>query len=582
MKSMKRLLSYILAVPLALLFCTPAFAQTRGNGMTVSITGRVTDSNHAPIPGAVVVARGTPTGALTAEDGTYSITAKKGQVLEFSVLGYATEEVIVDTQTRIDVILKEDAELLQEAIVEVGYGERRLVDVTGTVSRVNVEDMVKAPVVTFDQAMQGRIAGVNITSADGQPGQGMDIVIRGANSLTQSNSPLYIIDGFPMEDFSASAVSANDIASITVLKDASSTAIYGSRAANGVIIIETKKGKLGSPTVTYNGTFGIQQVTKTMDLMDPYEFVSYQLERSNTSSTYNYYLTDRGMTLEDYKNVEPVNWQEKVFRTAPIRMHNLSMMGGNGETRYSASGSIVNQEGVIINSGYQKYSGRMALEQKLRKNLTLGLNVSYSEDKTYGQTSSAQLSDNSAYTTHLMYRTWAYKPILMDSQNLDDLFDDDIEAMGIGNTVMNPYVSNSNEQISNKKIMFNGNGFLKWNIQEGLTMQVRGGYSKYIKRQENFYNSKTYQGYSSVNNSKDVNALFRETINTSWLEENTLTWNKTVEDKHKFELMGGFTMEGAKSSIYGFTTIQIPNEALGLSGMDDGLPESTTVTSGWL
>lgn len=575
---MNRLLNYMFTLFLAVLSSVSLYSQDKGKDAVISVSGRVTDSNREPMSGVVVFVKGTSNGTLTAADGTYFIRVRRGQILEYSMLGYAAEEHAVDGRTTINVILKEDAQMLQEAIVEVGYGEQRLIDVTGTVSRVNMEDMIKAPVITFDQALQGRVAGVSITSADGQPGQEMSIVIRGANSLTQSNSPLYVVDGFPMENFPTSAISSNDIASITVLKDASSTAIYGSRAANGVIIIETKKGRLGSPTVTYNGTYGFQQVTKTMELMNAYEFVSYQLERSNTSATYDYYLTDRGMTLDDYKKVKAIDWQDKVFRTAPMHMKNLSVIGGNNETRYSVSGSLVNQKGVIVNSGYHKYSGRMSLEQQLRPKLTLSANASYSEDKTHGQTSSAQLSDNSGYTTYLMYRTWAYKPILMDSQSLEDLFDDDIETMGIGNTVMNPLVSNMNEQIYDKKIIFHGNGNIKWDITDDLTLRVRGGYSKHIRRQEAFNNSKTYQGYPSVNNSKDVNAAFKEIIYTSWLEENTLTWKKNYAGRHKFELLGGFTLQGTDSSIYGFTTIKIPNEYLGLSGMDDGLPETTLAT----
>ena len=560
-----------LAVLLASL-CLPAAAQGGGN----AVTGKVVDSKGEPLAGTVVMVQGTSTGTVADIDGNYRINAGKNGTLVYSLMGFATLEEPLNGRTVVNVVLKEDSMMLEEAIVEVGYGEQRLVDVTGTVSRVNIDDIVKAPVTTVDQALQGRIAGVQISSADGQPGQDMNIIVRGANSLTQSNSPLYVVDGFPMEDFSASALSSNDIASITVLKDASSTAIYGSRAANGVVIIETKKGKLGKPVVTYNGTFGIQQVTKKMEMMDAYDFVAYQLERSTTSAST--YLTNKGMTLEDYRDVEAIDWQDKVFRNAPMMMHGVSMMGGNKETRYSASINTVNQNGVIVNSGYNKYQGRLSFEQKLSDRLRFSTNVSYTEDKTYGQTSSAQLNTNNAYTTHLMYRTWAYKPILSDQVDEDDLFDDDIAAAGIGNTVMNPYISNTNEQIYNKKIIFNANGKLEWTIADGLKLNIRGGYNKNIKRQESFYNSKTYQGFSSVNNSKDVNGMFKETIATNWLNENTITWKPKLGGDHRFDALAGFTMQGTDTSVYGFTDILVPNEDLGLSGMDDGVPETTTVT----
>ena len=253
----------------------PLFAQT------IEVKGKVQDSKGEPLAGAVVVVKGTATGAMVNDDGSYSLKARKNAVLEASLLGYTTESQEVGGRSVVNFTLKDDAVLLEEAVVEVGYGEQRLVDVTGTVTHVKIDEIMKAPVTGLDQALQGRIAGVNVTSSDGQPGYDMDVVIRGANSLTQSSAPLYVIDGFPMEDYSTSALSPNDIASVTVLKDASSTAIYGSRGANGVIIIETKKGKLGKTEISYSGNVGVHQVSKKMELMSPYEFVVYQIERSS-------------------------------------------------------------------------------------------------------------------------------------------------------------------------------------------------------------------------------------------------------------------------------------------------------------
>ena len=565
----KKVLSILL--PAVFLTCLPVTAQKNGS----RVTGKITDSDGMPLAGAVVIVQGTSNGTVADSEGRYSISVADNATLVFSLMGYRTFETAVGKRATIDVKMVDDAQMLEGAVVEVGYGEQRIVDVTGTVSRVSVDDIVKAPVVSLDQALQGRVAGVQISSSDGQPGQTANIVIRGANSLTQSNAPLYVVDGFPMEDFSASAISANDVASITVLKDASSTAIYGSRAANGVIIIETKKGKLGKPTVQYNGTFGMQKATKTMDMMSPYDFVAYQLERS--SGAEDAYLISKGMTLEDYRTVEGIDWQDKVFTLAPMMIHNVSMMGGKKDTRYSASGTVSDQKGVIINSGYKKYQGRLSFEQRINDDLRFNANVSYTEDHTYGQTSSSQLSTNNSYTTHLMYRVWGYKPILSADVDEDDLFDDDI-TVGLANTVMNPFVSNSNEQVSNKRIRFITNGKLEWEIVDGLKLNIRGGYDKNIARREEFYNSKTYKGYSSAYNNKDVNGGFRETIQTTWLNENTLTYKKKVNKYNKFDLLAGFTMQGADSSVYGFTTIKVPNEDMSLSGMDDGLPETTNVS----
>lgn len=554
-----------------LLSCQLVSAQSS----TKKVSGTVTDSNGQALPGAVVIVQGMSIGTEVDAEGKYSLTVPKNATLVFSMLGYATEEVPVAGKSVIDVRLADDSTMLEEAIVEVGYGGQRLVDVTGSVSRVNVDDIAKAPTPSLSDALEGRIAGVQISTSDGQPGQEANIVIRGANSLTQSNSPLYVVDGFPMEDFSMSSLSSNDIASITVLKDASSTAIYGSRAANGVIIVETKKGKLDKPTFQYSGTFGFQQATRKMEMMTPYDFVSYQIERSPNAA--DAYLTSKGLTLEDYKDMSGINWQDKVFVNAPMMIHNVSVMGGKKEYRYNLSGNFVDQKGVIINSGYKKFQVRGAFAHKINNWLDYDVNMSYMEDQTYGQTSSAQLSENNSYTTHLMYRVWGYKPILSDKVDEEDLFDDDI-TVGVANAVMNPYVSNMNEQVFRKKSRILLNGKVEFKLADGLKLTVKGGYDRLVVRREEFYNSKTYKGYSSAYNNKDVNGLFNEQNKSSWLNENTLSYKKKFGKDHTLDLLAGFTMQGTKSDLFAFTDIKVPNEDLGISGMDDGLPETTTVT----
>ena len=320
---------------------TPLSAQTPRK-----VEGKVTNPGKQPIAGAVVLVKGTTRGTTTLGDGSYSIQASARDVLVFSLLGYAEQEVAVNNRTRIDVTLEESASAIDEVVIEIGYGGQARKDITGTLSSVKMEDLVKAPVMNFDQALQGRLAGVSVSSSDGQPGAEMDIVIRGANSLTQSNAPLYVIDGFPIEDFSNAAINSADIASITVLKDASATAIYGARGANGVIIIETKKGVEGKPVITYSGTYGFQTVTKKMDMMDAYDFVMYQIERQ--PSSVDTYLNNLDRTLEDYKRMgQGIDWQDKLFRNAAIHMHNLSMTGGTKQTKYAVSLSMADQKGVL-------------------------------------------------------------------------------------------------------------------------------------------------------------------------------------------------------------------------------------------
>ena len=196
-------------------------------------------------------------------------------------------------------------------MVVVGYGQQiSKQDLTGAVSQVKMKDIEKAPVPNIDQALQGRVAGVQVSGTDGQPGEGLNIVIRGGNSLTQDNSPLYVVDGFPMEDFASSSLNPDDIESISILKDASSTSIYGARGANGVVMIETKKGKIGAPVITFNNSLGVQQVQKTIEMMNPYEFVKYQTEM-NMANAKSMYLDSMNRTLEDYREMEGIDCKIK-------------------------------------------------------------------------------------------------------------------------------------------------------------------------------------------------------------------------------------------------------------------------------
>ena len=547
-------------------------AQDAGGKITVS--GVVRDQNGDALPGAMVMVKGTVNGTMTNDDGVFSIDARQGEVLVVSMLGFIDMEVPVRNRTKMTVTLEEDVTALEEArIVEIGYGGQARKDLTGTVSIAKMDDVLKAPVVNFDQALQGRMAGVQVSSMDGQPGSDMEIIIRGANSLTQSNAPLYVVDGFPMEDFSGAAINANDIESLSVLKDASATAIYGARGANGVIIIETKKGVEGRPVVTYNGTYGFQTVTKKMEMMNALEFVEYQIERQ--PSSVDTYLNNLDRTLEDYRNMgQGTDWQDELFRVAPVHMHNLSLTGGTKSTKYTVSLSAADQQGVIIYSGYQKYSGRISLIQQLNKNAKLTVNASYTTDKTHGQTSSAALSTSNAYASYLMYRTWAYRPV--DTNGVPDdeeLFDDYFD--GVNSAVMNPIISSANEDKVTRKTTFVSNAKLEWNLWKGLKLTVSGGYSRYLTLSTQFNNSKTYSGYPTLTNTKGVNASNNNNHKVSWMNENTLSYAKSWnEDAHKLNAVVGFTLEGVKSERYGYSSKFIPIESLGISGMDDGLPNT--------
>lgn len=281
-------------------------AKEQAKALTVQ--GKVTDESGSPLVGVGIKVKNTNTATVTDANGNYKLTINANTaVLVFSFIGYVTQERSINGNATINIQLKQQQTDLDQVVV-IGYGEVTKRDLTGSVGNVKMADLQKAPVATFEQALAGRVAGVQVSSGDGQPGADMNIVIRGGNSLTQTNAPLYVIDGFPVEESLSSVLNPNDIESISILKDASATAIYGSRGANGVVIIETKKGKIGKPVVDYQSSLGTNKVTKKMELMSPYEFVKYQLE-INPSQAASNYLTQPGRTLEDYRNIASLDWQ---------------------------------------------------------------------------------------------------------------------------------------------------------------------------------------------------------------------------------------------------------------------------------
>jgi len=533
------------------------------------VTGIVIDSNKEPLVGVSVVVRNSNAGTITNLEGKFAVKASAKDSLIFSYIGYQKVTLKATPSVEMTVKMTEDTKNLDEVVV-IGYGEQKRKDITGALGEIKVDDLSRVPVTSIDMALAGRVAGVQVTANDAQPGSELNIVVRGASSLTQSNAPLYVIDGFPMEDFNSAALNPSEIASVNILKDASATAIYGSRGANGVVIIETKKGSIGKPVVSYEGSYGFQQVTKKMALMNPYEFVSYQIERDPTDMI-SLYLTTPVLTLDDYRAMKDIDWQNLLFRNSPISMHNISIAGGTSRNKYLISGSAVNQDGIVINSGFKKYQGRVKFDQKITDRVNLGININYSSNQNYGQISSEQGSGTSAYTTYLMYRTWGYRPVGVGITDVyNDLFDSGDDITGI----MNPIVSSNNELRKESEDIITANGTLDYTILNNLKLKIRGGINKRATINEAFNNSKTYRGYPSANNTKGVNGSFSDRSKLNWVNENVLTYIKDINRLNRIDLTGAVSLEGTSNSYYGFEVINVPNEELGLSGMDQGTPIS--------
>lgn len=547
----------------------------------VLVKGTVKDNLGEGVPGASVQVKGTSQGTITDLDGNFAFSVpNKNATLVISFIGYVTVEQKVDTQKPMVITLREDTKTLDEVVV-VGYQEVRKRDLTGSVAKANMENLLAAPVASFDQALGGRVAGVNVTSSEGTPGGTMNIVIRGNNSLTQDNSPLYVIDGFPVEDPSiASTLNPSDIESLDILKDASATAIYGARGANGVVIISTKKGKIGKPQLSYDGNFGVQHITRTIPMMDAYEFVKLQNEMYPDVTKNSYLMNYEGKqwSLEDYKNIPQYNWQDEIFRTAWQQNHTVRLMGGTEGIRYNASLSYFDQQGTLLKSGYQRMQGRMNTVVR-RNKLNMSLTANYSRSIQTGSTP----SENSySGMNNLFYSVWGYRPVTAPNQPLSYLMDHatDETVNGSNDYRFNPIMDLKNAYRKNYINNLQMNGFAEYEVLKGLKVKISGGYTYDARKQDVFNNSKTR--YGNPTSTDKVNAQIVRGERLTWLNENTVTYQTNIKKKHFFNALAGITFQNSDYEIYSFRTTHIPNESLGMAGMAEGTTgTNSSVKSSW-
>lgn len=534
-----------------------------------SITGKVTDEKDDPLPGVSVRVKGVQSSTVTDVNGNYKINVQKGLnvVLIFSYLGFATQEVDLGNKLTANIKLKPSNVNLDETIV-VAYGTVSKRDLTGSVGEVNLSELQKAPVPKFEDALAGRVAGVHVGASDGQPGSEMNIVIRGGNSLTQSNAPLYVIDGFPSEEPVGNLISPSDIETINILKDASATALYGARGANGVIIIETKKAKASEPQINYNLTSGVNSVTKKIDLMSAYDFVKFQTELFPTIYE-QYYLTNPGLDLEHYRNTQAVNWQDKLFTNSLLNIHDFSVSGGTNNTKYRASAGYTNQEGVLRNTGYDRFLGRLYLDQNVFKKGKLVLNVTGTKQKSYGeQVRTPSTTDGASYSTNVMYQIWGYRTVNVGDEDIEFDFVD-LEN-GTGDLRVNPYANLLNIHNLSYTNSISANAKFVYDITSKLKFSTSVLHQSRSQLYERFNNSKTSGGFPSPGNLRGVNGSINNNYFNSFLNENLLIYKNRFKKKHNFEALAGYTYQKNETKSNGYASQKIPNENLGISGLDEG------------
>lgn len=543
------------------------------------ITGRVADEKAESLPGVSILVKGTQRGTVTDSEGRYTIDIPDDQtVLVFSFVGYVSQEVELGNRNAIDIILQPDVKILEETVV-VGYGSVLKSDLTGSVGTVNVTEMAKAPVSSFADALAGRVAGLQVASGDGQPGRNPNIVIRGVSSLTQRVSPLFVVDGFPIDNLNMATIDPDDIESISVLKDASSTAIYGSRAGNGVILINTKRGKEGKPKINFSNSTGYQFDNKRIEAMGPYEFVRY-INELHPDALYvkQYFQNDR--TLDYYKTAEGIDWQSEVFRRGSFQKNNLSIRGGTRQTKYSFSGSLFKQNGVIKHTGMDRKTANFTLDQEISSRLKGGISFYYSGLNSFGEVVSSQSA--SAVSSYLMFRTWGYRPVTAPRENLSDLLISSIDQTSATNSDfrLNPRVDLENKYSFERNHVFQGNSYVSLDLLEGLTLKLAGGVRGAFYKQDQFFNSNTMEASpANIYNANGVHGFIQHNFYQSWSNENTLTYKKAIHKDHTITALGIFSLYKNISQSDGFGGRLLPNEQLIMDGLDQATafsPSSST------
>lgn len=484
------------------------------------ITGVVRDQKGEPIIGANVFEKGTTNGTVTDIDGKYSLEVSMGSLLQISYIGYDSKEIKVGNSDVVNILLTEDTETLDEVVV-IGYGTVKKSDLTGAVGSVQMKDVSQVGITSADRALQGQIAGVQVNARTGQPGESMMIRVRGSNSLAGGNEPLYVIDGMPVEKMN-SDINPEDILSMEVLKDASSTAIYGSRGANGVVLITTKRGSTGEATVDYNGYIGISMLRKKLDLLEKDDYIAMVNEVSQNDGNGIVITPDQAALLPNN------DWQDLVYQTALTHSHQVSVSGGTDKTKLYSSLNYMNQEGIIKGSNYNRFAIRVNGDQKLAENLSLSASVAYSYGTQNSANSNADGGGAIAYTAMVMPPTSEVKDADGNYTTFTGTPWGGTNPVGMSELYKN--------QVVNSRLL--ANMALNYEMLEGLTFRVNAG------AEVNTASTDRYIPIGlSAGGKLDGDALKTKSSYYTIINENILTYDKKFNRNHALNLMGGITFQ---------------------------------------
>ncbi len=547
-----------------------------------TVTGKVTSEEGESLIGVNILIKGTSTGTITDIDGNYSLNVPSEEsVLVFSYTGFGSQEVQVGNQSVINVTLSEGSELLEEVVV-VGYGTQRRGDVTAAISSVDGEDIQQLPVSSVEGALQGRAAGVQINNTSGQPGAGINVRVRGSTSITASNQPLYVVDGIPMlsennsnlftggYSFNSLAdIDPSDIASIEVLKDASAAAIYGSRGANGVILITTKRGQAGRGQVELDAYYGWQGPTNVIEMMNSREFIEMMNEAAANDGFGENYFNDLIGDPND-PNLQNTDWYGEILRDdAPIQNYSLSASGGNDKMTYYVGGTYFDQEGIQRGTAFTRYSGRANLDFSVSNKFKVGSNVMLS--RTLAEST---IGDNSLYG--VMINALAADPTM-------PVFEDD-------GSYAHPFDYFSWWALENPRKATDvyerltttnralGTIYGEYSFLPNLKLRSSFSVDYQFLKDNLFYPSITQQAMDS---GVDGEGQYSSAETSTWLNENTLTYNTTINGVHNLTALAGITFQETTRDFVDIFGQNFPNDDLGVLDLAADITSASTNGTAW-
>jgi TonB-dependent starch-binding outer membrane protein SusC len=537
---------------------------------TKSVTGIVKDNTGELLPGVTIVEKGTNNGTVTDAEGKFSISVSEGAVLVATFIGMKPVEIQVGNQSSITITMDTDVTQLDEVVV-IGYGTAKKSDLTGSIVSIGGDDLKKMPVSTIAESLTGRLAGVQVTSTEGSPDAEINIRVRGGTSISQDNTPLYIVDGFPIN--SISDISPADIESITVLKDASSTAIYGSRGANGVVLITTKGGKTdGKVSVNFNTFTGFKRIAKTLDVLAPQDYVKWQYEyamlRNDISSYEDFFGAFEDIDL--YAGLKGNDWQRQIYgHTGKVFSNDLSVRGGTDKFNYSINYARFQEDAIMIASDYRRDNITVRLNNKPNNKIEIGFTLRYSDTEINGGGANEQNEVSSADSR--LKHSVSYSPLPIPGLVSDA---DDTNEQLVGD-VINPIRATYDNDRYQERINYNIGGSFGWKIIDNLKLKIEGGIDRYNTRDYRFYGTTTYYSKNTSFGNRLPAVIMADGKRLRLRNTNTLSYDfKGIlnNSDHQLNVLAGHEVltsndNTLRSTLHGFDALFTSDEAFRLTSL---------------